>query len=315
MFFGLRLIGRLIGFLFRGIILIGAIAAVAGALAYALFDGERYKDRLSQRVLELTGRGLTVNGKAELEMSWPPRIVLNDVRLKNAPWGSRPDMARIRRVEIEINPLRAISGGNSVAQVRVEGADVLLETNPQGLSNWEIGGLAAGGSAGTLGVLNALGLIGATSTPASLIAQTPPSPLSPPSPSPSPPPSPLPSPAPSPAPAPPRSPPQAVPPSAPLSSLPKSAPPSGPSSPTPRPSSSPPPPAPSASPPSIIVSNPNITIRDGRTGREQIIALGAAIEFTGAAAARSHVVAAANSDDTNPCDGTLRHDGRPLGRP
>lgn len=165
MLFGLRLIGRVIGFAFKAVVFVAAIAAVAGAVAYALFDGEQYKQRVSKRVVDLTGRAMTVNGKAELDLTLPPRIVLNDVRLKNARWGSRPDMARIRRVEIQINPLRAISGGDSVAQVRLDGADVLLETNPQGVGNWEMGGFAAGaGAIGALGVLNALGLIGATSS-------------------------------------------------------------------------------------------------------------------------------------------------------
>jgi hypothetical protein len=164
MFFGLRLIGRVIGFAFKITIFVAAIAAVAGAVAYALFDGEQYKQRLAKRMVDLTGRTVTVNGKAELDLTLPPRIVLNDVRLKNARWGSRPDMARIKRVEIQLNPLKAISGGDSVAQIRLDGADVLLETNGQGIGNWELGGFAAGGSLGTLGMLNSLGLLGAASS-------------------------------------------------------------------------------------------------------------------------------------------------------
>ena len=164
MFFGLRLIGRVIGFAFKITIFVAAIAAVAGAVAYALFDGEQYKQRLAKRMVDLTGRTVTVNGKAELDLTLPPRIVLNDVRLKNARWGSRPDMARIKRVEIQLNPLKAISGGDSVAQIRLDGADVLLETNGQGIGNWELGGFAAGGTLGTLGMLNSLGLLGAASS-------------------------------------------------------------------------------------------------------------------------------------------------------
>lgn len=165
MFFGLRLIGRLIGFVFKAALFVGAIAVVAGAVACALFDGEQYKARLSKRVVDLTGRTLTIHGKAELDLSWPPRIVLNDVRLKNARWGTRPDMARIKRVEIELNPLKAISGGDSVAQVRLEGADVLVETNAQGVSNWTLGAFAAApGAIGALGMLGSLGILGGTSS-------------------------------------------------------------------------------------------------------------------------------------------------------
>jgi AsmA-like protein len=173
MFFGLRLIGRVFGFAFKAVIFVAAITAVAGAVAYALFDGEAYKARLSKRVVDLTGRTMTVNGKAELDLSLPPKIVLNDVRVKNARWGSRPDMAHIKRVEIRLNPLKAISGGDSVAQIRLDGADVLLETNGQGLSNWELGGFAAGGSIGALGALSALGIIGSSSSPPPVIFSNP----------------------------------------------------------------------------------------------------------------------------------------------
>lgn len=162
MFFGLRLIGRIIGFVFKAALLVGVLAAVAGAAAYALFDGQAYKARLSRHVLDLTGRTLTVDGKAELDLGWPPKIVLHDVRLKNAPWGSKPYMARINKVEIQLNPLKAISGGDSVAQVRLDGADLVLETNSQGVANWTLGGLGAGGIGG-LGVLGSLGILGGSS--------------------------------------------------------------------------------------------------------------------------------------------------------
>jgi hypothetical protein len=173
MFFGLRLIGRVIGFAVKAVVFVAAIGVVAGAVAYALFDGEQYKQRVSKRVLDLTGRAMTVNGKAELDLSLPPRIVLNDVRIKNARWGSRPDMARIRRVEIQLNPLKAISGGDSVAQIRLDGADVMLETNPQGIGNWELGGFAAGGSIGVFGALSAFGLIGSSSSPPPVVVSNP----------------------------------------------------------------------------------------------------------------------------------------------
>jgi hypothetical protein len=256
--FGLlfRLVARVVGFAARVVIFGAALVAVAGAVAYALFDGEQYKQRLSQRVVDLTGRVLQVDGAAELQLSIPPKIVLNNVRLKNARWGSRADMARIKRVEIQVNPLSAVSGGDSVAQVRVEGADVLLETNAQGIGNWEMGALAAAPVAA--GALSALGLFG-------------------------------------------------------------------------------------EAPPPVTVADATITFRDGATGRVQTAALGsnavtlgapaAGFSFSGAAApaalaplagagaaggpsavgaeagfagaaAGSRAIAAANSDNTNPCDGT-----------
>lgn len=163
--FVFRLIGRVIGFAARVVVFGAAVIAVAAGVAYALFDGEQYKKHLSQRVVDLTGRALQVNGAAELQLSVPPRIVLNDVRLRNARWGTRADMARIKRVEIQLNPLAAVSGGDTVAQVRLEGADVMLETNAQGIGNWEIAAVAA--SPVAAGAMSAVGLFGNNPTPVS----------------------------------------------------------------------------------------------------------------------------------------------------
>jgi uncharacterized protein involved in outer membrane biogenesis len=225
-----RLVARVVGFVVKAALFVAAVGAVAAAVGYALFDGQAYKQRVQQRVVDLTGRALTVSGAAELQMSIPPRIVLNDVRLKNAPWGSRPDMARIRQVQVKINPLSAISGGDSVAQVQLDGADVLLETAPDGIGNWEWA-LGGGAGIGALGILDALGLFSSTS---------------------------------------------------------------------------------SASAPSVVISNSTVTFRDGGTGRTTTGPLGG-IEFAGkfpneAFGGGSHVLAAANSDDTNPCDGTQKDD-------
>lgn len=141
-----RLIGRVIGFFVKGALFVAALAVVAAGTMYALFDAERYKRALTQRVVDVTGRALSVEGPAELQLGFPPRVVLHDVRLKNARWGSRSDMARIKRVQIKIDPLKAIAGDSST-DLRLEGVDLVLETGPGGVGNWEIGPLAATGVA------------------------------------------------------------------------------------------------------------------------------------------------------------------------
>jgi len=231
--FAFRLIGRVITFVVRVAVFVGATAVVAGGVAYMLFDGEQYKKQLSQRVVDVTGRALAIDGKAELDLALPPRIVLNNVRIKNASWGSRPDMVRIRRMEIRLNPLAAVSGGESVSQINVAGADVLLETNPQGLGNWEAFAIGVGPAmSGVMAALGQFGLFGAT---------------------------------------------------------------------------------PSAPP--FSFSDTTFTFRDGATGRVQTASLGNLFEFNPgagfppeAAAGGSHVLAAANSDNTNPCDGNPQSD-------
>jgi uncharacterized protein involved in outer membrane biogenesis len=159
-----RLVGRMIAFVIKAVVFVAALATVAAGVMYAMFDAEAFKRELSQRVVDVTGRTLAI-GSAELQMGLPPKVVLNDVRLSNARWGSRPDMARIKSVEIDLNPGSIVSGGSRIAQVRLDGADVLLETDPVGASNWQLAqvGPVAGPSA-VAGALNALGALGAPSS-------------------------------------------------------------------------------------------------------------------------------------------------------
>ncbi len=168
--FMFRLVSRIVGFVVKAVIFVAAMAAVAAGVAYMLFDGQAFKQQLAKRVVDVTGRVLSVDGSAQLNLSLPPSIVLNNVRLKNAPWGTRADMARIKRVEIRLNPLAAISGGDTVAQLRLEGADVLLETNSAGIGNWELGAMSAlPGAIGAVGLLNSFGVLGGSSSSPSVV--------------------------------------------------------------------------------------------------------------------------------------------------
>src|SRR4051812_47114652 len=114
--FLIRLVGRFIGFTFKAVVFIAAMGAIAAGVMVALFDADQYKRQVAQRVLDLTGRAVSIDS-ADLQLGLPPRVVLNGVRIRNAQWGSRPDMARINRVTVKLDPLAAISGGSSVAEV------------------------------------------------------------------------------------------------------------------------------------------------------------------------------------------------------
>ncbi len=160
--FVFRLVGRVIGFAFKATIFVVAIAAVGVGTMYALFDAEQYKRVATQRLVDLTGRAVSIGGPAQLELTLPPRIILNDVRIGNARWGTRPDMARIRRVEMRLNPLRAIAGDSGTTDVRLAGVDLYLETGPAGIGNWEFGTVLSGAAAaatGALAVFDALGVL------------------------------------------------------------------------------------------------------------------------------------------------------------
>lgn len=160
--FVFRLVGRMMAFAIKATLFVGALVLVGVGTMYALFDAEQYKRVVTQRLTDVTGRIVTIEGAAELHLSLPPRVVLNDLRIRNARWGTRSDMARIRRVEARLNPLRAIAGDSGMTDIRLEGVDLYLETGPGGIGNWElssVAGGAAGVAAGALAVLDALGML------------------------------------------------------------------------------------------------------------------------------------------------------------
>lgn len=156
-----RLFGRMFGFALKATLFIGALIVVGAATMYALFDAEAYRRVVTQRLVDITGRAVSINGPVELHISLPPSVVLNDVRIRNARWGTRSDMARIGRVEARLNPLRAIAGDSGMTDIRLEGVDLYLETGPGGIGNWEFSSIAtgAGVALGALAILDALGLL------------------------------------------------------------------------------------------------------------------------------------------------------------
>lgn len=164
-----RLIGRVIGFFIKSALFVGAIVVVAAGTMYALFDAEQYKRALTKHVVDVTGRTIAVNGPVVLEFGLPPRIVLNDVRVGNPRWSRRLEMGRIKQVKIEVNPLRALSGENSIGEMRLEGADVILEANAAGQGNWQLAQVAPAAATG-IAFIDALGLLGA---PTSIVLSNP----------------------------------------------------------------------------------------------------------------------------------------------
>jgi hypothetical protein len=67
------------------LVLIGGLVATLNSI-----DLNQYKGTLEKQFTELIGREIThLKGESELGVSLRPRILLRDVRLKNAPWGSQ----------------------------------------------------------------------------------------------------------------------------------------------------------------------------------------------------------------------------------
>ncbi|MBD0270631.1 MAG: AsmA family protein [Acetobacteraceae bacterium] len=126
--------------LLRWLLIVPAVLLVLGAVAVgaavALFDPEAQKPRIAAAVEAATGRRLTLAGPVGLKFSFVPTVTLEDVSLANMPGGSRPEMARVGRVEAELALLPLLSRRLELRRVVLRAPDILLETDAEGRPNW-----------------------------------------------------------------------------------------------------------------------------------------------------------------------------------
>jgi uncharacterized protein involved in outer membrane biogenesis len=119
-----------------GLVVLVVAVVVAGIAILKSQDFNQYKGLIAEKVKEATGRDLKLAGDVELVISLSPALAVNDVTFSNAPWGSRPELIKLKRLEAEVRLLPLLSGNVEVNRIVLKGADILLETNDKGQGNW-----------------------------------------------------------------------------------------------------------------------------------------------------------------------------------
>ncbi len=114
------------------------VALVVTAVAIvSTMDFNQYRGVIAAQVKQATGRDLAIKGDLKFEIGLSPAVAVNDVTFANAPWGSRPNMAEIRRFEAKVELLPLVFGNINIKRIVLNDADILLETDEQGRGNWE----------------------------------------------------------------------------------------------------------------------------------------------------------------------------------
>ncbi|MCA0201074.1 MAG: AsmA family protein [Proteobacteria bacterium] len=109
---------------------------VVGVVAVLMtFNVDQYKGMIEEQAKVATGRNVTI-GDIDLAVSLTPAIVLTDVKLANAPWGSRPEMVILPRVEVHTQLIPLLFGTINLTELTAENPDILLEIDKQGRGNW-----------------------------------------------------------------------------------------------------------------------------------------------------------------------------------
>jgi len=135
------------------LILAGVIVVVVIGIVIVIsqVDVSEYKEQALAQVEKATGRKASIDGDLDLSISLTPAIVAEGVRFANADWGSRPDMATIKRIEVKVALIPLLTGAVEVQRFILIEPDVLLEKNAAGKGNWEIGNTASTSSEETDG--------------------------------------------------------------------------------------------------------------------------------------------------------------------
>lgn len=121
------------------ILIVLVIAVIAGGVAILKsIDLNEYRPLIAQKVEEATGRKLTLAGDIYLEIfTLTPSIAIDDVSFANAGWGSQPEMATLKRLEVQVAILPLLDKKLEVQRFVLVDPKILLETDAKGQGNWQ----------------------------------------------------------------------------------------------------------------------------------------------------------------------------------
>ena len=125
------------------VLLIGAVVVAVSTL-----DPNDYRAEIAAQLQSDLGHAVSIDGPLTFEFSFSPTIAASNVRIANAEWGSRPDLAKIGHFEVQVALLPLLNGDVAIRRVVMKDADILLEIDAQGRRNWAYGGGESGSGGG-----------------------------------------------------------------------------------------------------------------------------------------------------------------------
>jgi len=115
------------------LIVVLIVALYAFLLAY---DFNKFKPMIAQAVKNATGRELTMAGNIEFELGIRPTLIVEDVSFQNASWSATPDLAQVKRMEVQIAILPLIIGKFDFTHLVLIEPAVIVEFDSAGTSNF-----------------------------------------------------------------------------------------------------------------------------------------------------------------------------------
>ena len=119
---------------------------LSGGTVFLMTAGDSfYRWALRQAIEGRIERDITVDGTFSFEVGLEPSLTVTDVRMANAPWADTTDMARLRRLEVQVALLPLFSGVIRIPRLVIDGLEFDLERSIEGKANWEISRQTAAG--------------------------------------------------------------------------------------------------------------------------------------------------------------------------
>ncbi|MEH6579483.1 MAG: AsmA family protein [Amphritea sp.] len=118
------------------------LAVIVGVLLLALslfivtFDINSYRDTLQTVASRALNRDVELTGELAMGISLVPTVVAKDVRIGNPDWASRRYFAAVDKLELKVELLPLLIKQFRITQLLLQGADIELESDRQGHSNW-----------------------------------------------------------------------------------------------------------------------------------------------------------------------------------
>lgn len=128
-----RGVWRLLAIVLAAAVLLAGLAVLA---VIAMFDADSAKPRIVAAVLAATGRELVIAGPIRLVPGLLPSLELTDATLSNPPGFSRPQMAVLKRLDLQVALMPLLHRRIEIDRLIIHGADILLELNAAGVGNW-----------------------------------------------------------------------------------------------------------------------------------------------------------------------------------
>ncbi|MFH1487583.1 MAG: AsmA family protein, partial [Pseudomonadota bacterium] len=127
--------GRTLKWIIGIVVALIVVSVIAVYVILSFYDFNDLKPPIAKAAKEATGRELIIGGDIDLDIGLTPSLVLTGITFQNAPWGSRPEMVKLKRIEVQVALLPLISGNIEIKRFMLVEPDILVETDKTGKSN------------------------------------------------------------------------------------------------------------------------------------------------------------------------------------